>query len=54
MKIYKFYDTSSLLAKGSALFDNEDSVIVISSISLKELEDNFNSLIQKAFKGELF
>ena len=39
MKIYKFYDTSSLLAKGSALFDNEDSVIVISSISLKELEE---------------
>ena len=22
--------------------------------SLKELEDNFNSLMQKAFKGELF
>ena len=39
MKIYKFYDTSSLLTKGSALFDNEDSVIVISSISLKELEE---------------
>lgn len=39
MKIYKFYDTCSLLIKADALFDNEDSTIVISSISLEELEN---------------
>ena len=31
-----------------------DKLKVGIKISLKELEDNFNSLMQKAFKGELF
>lgn len=38
MNIYKFYDTCSLLLKAGNLFE-EDSNIVISSITLKELEN---------------
>ena len=37
--IYKFYDTCSLLLKAEHLFDEEDVKIVISSITLQELED---------------
>ena len=37
--IYKVYDTCSLLLKANHLFDEEDSKIIISSISLQELED---------------
>lgn len=37
MKIYKFYDTSSLLVKADTLFEETD-VIVISSVTLDELE----------------
>ena len=37
--IYKFYDTCSLLLKASHLFDEENVKVVISSISLQELED---------------
>lgn len=36
---YKFYDTCSLLLKANHLFDEEDIKVVISSISLQELED---------------
>ena len=36
---YKFYDTCSLLLKTNNLFDEEDVKVVISSISLQELED---------------
>lgn len=39
MMIYKFYDTCSLLLKTNHLFDEEDVKVVISSISLQELED---------------
>jgi predicted ribonuclease YlaK len=40
MKIHKFYDTSSLLLKANNLFDNsEKEEIIISSITLEELED---------------
>lgn len=39
MMIYKFYDTCSLLLKASHLFDEENVQVVISSISLQELED---------------
>ena len=37
--IYKFYDTCSLLLKTNHLFDEENVKIVISSVSLQELED---------------
>lgn len=37
--IYKFYDTCSLLLKGDKLFDEENARVVISSISLGELEE---------------
>jgi predicted ribonuclease YlaK len=37
-KIYKFYDTCSLLIKADSLFEDEDHVI-ISSITLDELEN---------------
>jgi predicted ribonuclease YlaK len=37
--IYKFYDTCSLLLKANHLFDEEDVKIVISSITLQELEE---------------
>ena len=37
--IYKFYDTCSLLLKANNLFDEKDVKIVISSITLQELED---------------
>lgn len=37
--IYKFYDTCSLLANANHLFDDPNERVVISSISLKELED---------------
>ena len=37
--IYKFYDTCSLLLKGEHLFDIPDEKVVISSISLQELEE---------------
>lgn len=36
---YKFYDTCSLLLKTNHLFDEENVKVVISSISLQELED---------------
>ena len=39
MMAYKFYDTCSLLLKTNHLFDEEDVKVVISSISLQELED---------------
>ena len=39
MITYKFYDTCSLLLKTNHLFDEEDVKVVISSISLQELED---------------
>lgn len=39
MMTYKFYDTCSLLLKTNNLFDEEDVKVVISSISLQELED---------------
>ena len=39
MMIYKFYDTCSLLLKTNHLFDDENTRVVISSISLQELED---------------
>ena len=39
MMTYKFYDTCSLLLKINNLFDEEDTKVVISSISLQELED---------------
>ena len=38
MKTYKFYDTSSLLLKVDTLFENPEEEVVISSITLKELE----------------
>lgn len=38
MKTYKFYDTSSLLLKVDTLFENPEDNIVISSITLNELE----------------
>lgn len=37
--IYKFYDTCSLLLKANHLFDDKDSKVIISSITLQELED---------------
>ena len=37
--IYKFYDTCSLLLNANHLFDNPNERTVISSITLKELED---------------
>jgi len=36
---YKFYDTCSLLLKANNLFEEENTKIVISSITLQELED---------------
>ena len=39
MMTYKFYDTCSLLLKTNHLFDEENVKVVISSISLQELED---------------
>jgi predicted ribonuclease YlaK len=39
MMTYKFYDTCSLLLKGEHLFDDKDTRVVISSITLQELED---------------
>lgn len=36
--MYKFYDTSSLLLKVDTLFDNPEEKVVISSITLNELE----------------
>ena len=41
--IYKFYDTCSLLLKTNHLFDDENSRVIISSISLQELEDIKNA-----------
>jgi predicted ribonuclease YlaK len=37
--IYKFYDTCSLLLKANSLFDDENVKVIISSITLQELED---------------
>lgn len=37
-KIYKFYDTSSLLLAQDNLFKDENIRVVISSITLNELE----------------
>lgn len=39
MMTYKFYDTCSLLLKTNHLFDDKDSKVVISSVTLQELED---------------
>ena len=39
MMTYKFYDTCSLLLKANHLFDEENVVVAVSSISLQELED---------------
>ena len=39
MKTYNFYDTSSLLIKASTLFEDPTENIIISSISLNELEE---------------
>ena len=39
MKQYNFYDTSSILLKANNLFRNEEKIIGISSITLKELEN---------------
>ena len=39
MKTYNFYDTSSLLVKASTLFEDPTENIIISSISLNELEE---------------
>lgn len=36
---YNFYDTSSLLLRADNLFNNENETIVISTITLKELEE---------------
>lgn len=36
---YNFYDTSSLLLKASTLFDDPEEKIVISTVSLSELEE---------------
>lgn len=38
MKTYKFYDTSSLLLKVDTLFENPEDNVIISSITLNELE----------------
>ena len=35
---HKFYDTCSLLLKAGHVFDEQDSILVISSITLEELE----------------
>lgn len=37
--IHKFYDTCSLLLKAGHVFDEEDTTLVISSITLQELEN---------------
>ena len=37
--MYNFYDTSSLLLKANTLFEDPTEKIVISSITLKELEE---------------
>lgn len=39
MMTYKFYDTCSLLLKANNLFDEENVKIIISSITLQELEE---------------
>ena len=39
MKTYNFYDTSSLLIRGEHLFDDPNENIIISSITLNELEN---------------
>jgi len=36
---HKFYDTCSLLLKAGHVFDEEDTTLVISSITLEELEN---------------
>ena len=36
---YKFYDTCSLLLKANNLFDEKDVRVVVSSVTLQELED---------------
>ena len=38
MKTYKFYDTCSLLLRANNLFEDDNERIVISSITLNELE----------------
>ena len=47
--IHKFYDTCSLLSSAETLFDDDDVTIIISSISLQELENIKTS----KFKDEL-
>ena len=46
--IYNFYDTSSLLLKASNLFEDEEEKIVISSITLSELEEIKSSSVKDA------
>ena len=36
---YNFYDTSSLLLRSNNLFDDENEKIIISSVTLNELEN---------------
>ena len=36
---YKFYDTCSLLLKANHIFDEENVKVIISSITLQEIED---------------
>lgn len=43
MMTYKFYDTCSLLLKSTHLFDDDNTQVIISSITLQELEDIKNS-----------
>ena len=42
-KKYNFYDTSSLLKRATDLFEDPDEKIIISSITLEELEDIKNT-----------
>ena len=44
----------SLQNEFSTFFKQVEKLKSQMETSLKELEDNFNSLMQKAFKGELF
>ncbi len=46
--IYKFYDTCSLLLKTNHLFDDNNAKVVISSITLQELEDIKNAFNKDA------
>ena len=47
MMIYNFYDTCSLLMRATNLFDDVNEKIIISSVTLQELE-NINQQIAAA------